>query len=123
MEMTFPSLGAHRDKVNRLGDHRAILAAAGARQAKSRTVRMVRQAEQATLPTGNEAEQRINYFADNAAPEMAVRGAFWRDTQMSEQTEPGVYQSGLVNFKDLCLEPKPTGEQTTLAGQGRSRKL
>lgn len=122
MEMTFPSIG-QRQQATRSCDHKAILARVSARQARSQTVCLVRQAELATRPAGDDVEQRIHYFADPGKGRMAVRGAFRSKVDDGEKSEFGVYQPGLVNFKHPDLLFQTTGEVTNLAGQGTSRTL
>ena len=123
MEMTFPHHALRQDSVGDLKDYRTLLAVVIARQANSRTVHALRQAE-STLPIeGNDVSQRLHYFASLNDPKMAVRGAFWRDSKMKPNTEPDVYQAGSTNIKVQLLEDQSTGEQLNRAGHGASRKL
>jgi hypothetical protein len=121
MEMTFPHFALRQDSVspNRLD---AMLATVIARQANSRTVRTMRRAEKTVLAGGDAAEQRIHYFAYKETQEMAVRGAFWRDTKQQPTSEQAVYQAGSNNVKVLELKQYGTGEQFNHAGHGALRK-
>jgi Flp pilus assembly protein TadG len=121
MEMTFPHFAQRQDSVTRSGYH-AMLAAAIARQASSRTVRAIRQAETAVQQQGDAAEQRIQYFAQAGYRKVPVRGAFWRDPELKNKSESGVYHAGSTNIKVHDLEHIATGEQLTHAGHG-ARKI
>jgi hypothetical protein len=123
MEMTFPHHSLRQDPVTSRNETKAILATVAARQADSRTVRILRQAERGGLPHGNDAEQRIRYFAKQDVQKMAVRGAFWRHTEVKPNAELDVYQSGSVYFKDQYLDHASTGEHLTLAGHGALRTI
>jgi hypothetical protein len=117
MEMTFPHFAKRQDSVGRFGFD-AMLATAIARQASSRTVRAVRQAELGAKAEGDAAEQRIHYFAQIGDRKMAVRGAFWRDERSEPTSERIVYQAGSINIKVRDLEDDGTGEQLNHAGHG-----
>jgi hypothetical protein len=123
MEMTFPHHALRKDSVCGRLDHKALLSAAIAQQANSRTVRALRQAEQVPTDDGDEVAQRIHYFALHDGQKAAVRGAFWRNVDHREKSEPVVYQAGSANFKDQRLEHEATGEQLNHAGHGTSRTL
>lgn len=121
MEMTFPHFVQRQDSVARSGYH-AMLAVAVARQARSRTVRAIRQAETAAQQKGDAAEQRIHYFAQAGCQKVLVRGAFWRDPEIKHKSEFGVYQACSTNIKVHDLEHAATGEQLNHAGHG-ARKI
>lgn len=123
MEMTFPHHALRQDSANGRFDHKAMLAAAIARQANSRTVRALRRAERIPADDGDEVGQRIHYFAHHDEQKMAVRGAFWRDVCREAKNEAAIYQSDSVNFKDQQLDHQATGEQLNHAGHGTSRTL
>lgn len=123
MEMTFPHHALRQDSVGEPKDYRTLLGVAIARQANSRTVRALRQAESASLLQGDDVNQRMHYFADQDGRKMAVRGAFWRNAEVKRNRELDVYQAGSMNIKVQPLEDQSTGEQLNHAGHGASRKL
>jgi hypothetical protein len=123
MEMTFPHHAVSKDSVSNRLDHKAMLAAAIARQANSRTVRAVRRAERDAAAGGDDVANRIHYFAHHHGQKMAVRGAFWRNVAPNPYCEPTVYQADLAYVKVDPLNLEATGEQLNHAGHGTSRTL
>lgn len=123
MEMTFPHSAMRQDSVTGRHDHKAMLAVAIARQANSRTVRALRQAEGKAVPGDDIVGDRIHYFAHAVGQEMAVRGAFWRDVTPEPTSEPAVYQAALAYIKEQSLNPDSTGEKLNHAGHGALRTL
>jgi hypothetical protein len=123
MEMTFPHHALRQDSDTSRFDHKAMLAAAIARQANSRTVRALRRAERLPADDRDEVVQRIHYFSHHDGQKIAVRGAFWRDAKPNLICEQAVYQADSTNFKDQQLDQEATGEQLNHAGHGTSRTL
>ncbi len=123
MEMTFPHYTLRQDSVGSQKDYRTLLAVVNARQANSRTVRALRQAESVSSVNGDYIDQRLHYFAGQHSRIMAVRGEFWPGAKVKPNTEPDVYQAGSTNIKVRLVEDQPTGEQLNHAGHGASRKL
>lgn len=121
MEMTFPHFAQRQDSDTRSG-YKAMLAIVIARQAASRTVRAVRRAELLCEPTGDSAQQRINYFALAGRVKVAVSGAFWPYSGTNHKSESGVYHAGSSNIKVHELMHAATGEQFNRAGHG-ARKI
>jgi hypothetical protein len=122
MEMTFPHFAPRQDSDSWI-DHKAMLATAIARQANSRTVHAVRRAEAAAQIVGDNAEQRMHYFAHADLRKVSVRGAFWRNVDVKPKSEADVYHAGSTNIKVRDLEDVGTGEQLNHAGHGAVRKL
>jgi hypothetical protein len=123
MEMTFPHSAMRQDSVTSRHDFKAMLAAAMARQANSRTVRALRQAEREAVSGGDNVANRIHYFANAVDQEMAIRGAFWRNVKPEPTSEPAVYQAALAYIKEQSLNPDSTGEKLNHAGHGALRTL
>ena len=123
MEMTFPHKAARQDSVIGRIDHNAMFAAVMSRQANSRTVRALRQAEHTQLVPGDNAEQRIHYFANHTCQKTAACGAFWGNARTKQNFESSVNQADSTNIKDHELNNGMTGEQLNLAGHGASRTL
>jgi hypothetical protein len=123
MEMTFPHSALRQELVNGRADYKALLASVVQRQANSRTVCALRQAERAERPSGNDAERRMHYFAHQDNQEMSASGAFWFVSGMQPKCESTVYQAGSTNIKDHELNHEATGEQLNLGGHGASRTL
>ena len=123
MEMTFPHSAVRQDSVMGRIDHKAMLAIVMSRQANSRTVHALRQAENKKRPVGDNAEQRIHYFATHDSQEMAACGAFWGNVQTEPKLELAVNQAGSTNIKDHDLNDEATGEQLNLAGHGALRTI
>jgi hypothetical protein len=121
MEMTFPHFAARHDSAGRPALD-AMLAVAVARQANSRTVRVVRLAENSGHSTAGAADLRIGYFARAGSSKMSVYGAFWREMKTEPRCEQAVYQAGSNNIKVLELKDDGTGEQFNHAGHGALRK-
>jgi hypothetical protein len=121
MEMTFPHFALAHDSASR-ADHCALLATAIARQANSRTVRVVRRAEAGGYEVGSDAEQRLHYFACRGAQKVPVRGAFWSDFAPKQTSEQAVYQADSTYIKVREIEESATGEQFNHAGHGALRK-
>jgi hypothetical protein len=123
MEMTFPHQALRQDSVTRLLGHRSVLAVASARQAESRTVALLRQAERGPVSISDEAEQRIRYFSRRDGQRSAARGAFWQQITPERITEAPVYHADLANIKDVPLIDQATGEQSNHAGHGALRTI
>jgi hypothetical protein len=123
MEMTFPHHALRQDSVGGPKDYRTLLAVVIARQANSRTVHALRQAESASSSTSDAVDQRMHYFSGQDGQKVTVRGAFLRGAAAKPNTELDVYQAGSRNIKVQPLENQSTGEQLNHAGHGASRKL
>ena len=123
MEMTFPHSAVRQDSVMGRIDHKAMLAIVMSRQANSRTVHALRQAENNKRAAGDNAEQRIHYFASHNSQEMATCGAFWGNAITEPKFELAVNQAGSTIIKDHGLDNGVTGEQLNLAGHGALRTI
>ena len=123
MEMTFPHHALRQDSVTGRSDYKVLLATAFARQANSRTVRVLRRAEHDPAAGCDEVAKRIRYFARHDDQKMAVRGAFSRDVEPEPVCEQAIYQAGLANFKNQELDREATGEQLNHAGHGTLRTI
>jgi hypothetical protein len=123
MEMTFPCPLLREDSIDDRIARQTILSIAASRQANSRTVHTLRQAERTLQADGKGNAERIHYFAHHANRKTAVRGAFWRNCKHKTTYEPTVYQAALVNIKHYDLDNEGTGEQFNHAGHGASRTL
>lgn len=123
MEMTFPHTALSQDSVDRKNDYVAMLAMASARQANSRTVRIVRRAASGMDAGGDFITRRINFFATKDRAKVAVCGAFAQKIKAEPICEADVYQSDSAYIKDHRLEDEATGVQLTHAGHGVSRTL
>jgi hypothetical protein len=130
MEMTFPHNAMRQEKTGGRQNHRAMLAPAIARQAKSPTACAVLFAARTGRDndsSGSAVKQRIQYFASQAGGVCLPSGAFWatRRTQDTGQTkdESGVYQDALMNSKAHDVDGDGTGEQFNRTGHGASRTL
>jgi len=130
MEMTLPHSVVHRDVADSRQRHRAMLAAAIARQADSKTARAVMLAARKndqTESVGDDIKQRILYFGAHKSGSAAAFGPFWaarrtKDTAQAED-ESTVYQDASKYFKAHALDSVGTGEQFNQAGHGASRTI
>lgn len=129
MEMTFPHPVSRTGDATRQG-HQAMLAAAIARQANSRTARAVSLASRRGGigdSSGDAIEQRIHYFGSHHLGISAPSGPFGatRRTQETSQVkyENGVYQDASRNSKAPDINGERTGEQFNHAGHGALRTL
>jgi hypothetical protein len=123
MEMTFPPAVPSQNSVDGRTDHIAMLAAAAARQANSRTVRAVRRTAGDATAKGDATAQRIDYFASKKAQNVPVCGAFWRQNTPGQIGEDAVYQADSGYIKDSQLKDEATGVEPTHAGHRVSRTL
>lgn len=109
MEMTFPHAVQSQNSVDGRNDFVAMLAAAAARQANSRTVRAVRRTAGNAAAIGDATTQRIDYFASQKAQNVAVCGAFWRQSKPEHMCEDAIYQADSGYIKDDQLKDEATG--------------
>ena len=131
MEMNFPHPAVRNTAAHDRHDHRAMLAAAIARQANSRTARAMAVASAATYDTTDTkramVEQLIHYFGSGdqiANPPFGAFSSTIRPLEIDKSySEPGVYQNASTNIKAHDLNFGGTGEQSNHAGHGASRTL
>ena len=131
MEMNFAHPAVRNTATHDRQDHRAMLAAAFARQANSRTARAMAVASAATYDTTDTkhamVEQLIHYFGSGNRNANRPSGAFSstiRPLEMDKSySEFGVYQNASTNIKAHDLNFGGTGDQSNHAGHGASRTL
>lgn len=136
--MNFPHSSYARPAVHNRTDHKALLAAAIARQANGRTVRaMIMSARNRRHDLAGASDvmgQRIHYFSSHnsghssqGAAEEQPFGSFFPqnsgDAGGNIKSEDDVYQSGSVNLKEQPIEMAVADLQQKHAGQELSRTL
>ena len=121
MEMNFPHHALRHDSDISRKDRQSALDAARLRQANSRTVRFLHQAEQSGAPEPDELAARIQCFAANPNAGFAVGGAFLQETGPEKMDEPNIYHAALVNIKDQLLTIDEPGTELTLAGMEQKK--
>jgi hypothetical protein len=121
MEMNFPHHALRHDSDINPKDRKSALDAARLRQANSRTVRFLHQADQCGAPEPNDLAARIHCFAAAPNAERAVGGSFWQKSGPEKTNEPPVYQTALGNIKGRLLPIDATGTELTLAGHGAGK--
>lgn len=122
MEMNFPHNAQRKYAETTTSSYGSVLDAARARQAKSRTVRALRNAEHGHIADGDDLVARIQCFAAEPDAEVAVRGSFWQKTETSRMDEQPVYQSASANSKEQLCIPTATGNEFNPAGHGADKK-
>jgi hypothetical protein len=120
MELTFPPLASASESTHLSG--RAMLARAFRRQARSRTVRLMRQSDMTAAGRASALQLRMEYFASMTATKLPVCGAFWPSQASAQFAECGGNQSDSANIKADALSCEMTGEQFNHAGHGALRK-
>ena len=128
--MTFPHSVARREVANSGKRHRAMLAAAIARQANSQTARAVMLAARQNHQSESfvdDIKKRIHYFGAENRSAKEPLGSFWAarraENTVHAEDESAVYQDASMNFKAQALDRTRTGEQFNLAGHGATRTL
>lgn len=116
--MSFPHHALRKFAESPSDSRRSVLDAARARQAKSRTVRALNQAEHGNTTDGDDLAARIQCFSAEPDADIAVRGAFWQKEETTNMHEDPVYQSGSVNIKHDPLSAFGTGTDSNFAGHG-----
>ena len=122
MEMNFPHHALRQDSDISRKDRQSALDAARLRQANSRTVRFLHQADQCGAPEPDDLAARIHCFAAAPNAERAVGGSFWQKSGPEKTNEPPVYQTALGNIKGRLLPIDATGTELTLAGHGAGKE-
>ena len=122
MEMNFPHHALRHDSDINPKDRKSALDAARLRQANSRTVRFLHQAEQSGAPEPDELAARIQCFAANPNAGCAVGGSFLQETDPEKAHEPNIYHAALVNIKDQLLTIDATETELNLAGHGAKKE-
>jgi hypothetical protein len=123
MEMNFPHHALRQDSDISRKDRKSVLDVARLRQANSRTVRVLHQAEQCGAPEPDKLAARIQCFAANPNAGFAVGGSFWQESDPEKTYEPNIYHAALVNIKDQLLTIDAIGTELTLAGHGAEKEL
>jgi hypothetical protein len=128
MEMTFPhQCSRPADAAGR--GHQALLAIAIARQAGSRTARLISPIGQGTYSEsfGDEISRRIHYFGSHPDNTNRPFGPFWSARRTSETVQAkhksDVYQYASRNSKTRPAIDEATGDQFNHAGHGALRTL
>ena len=122
MEMTFPHHALRQDSDISRKDRQSALDAARLRQANSRTVRFLHQADQGGAPEPDDLAARIQCFAAAPNAERAVGGPFWQKSGPEKTDKPPVYHTALGNIKGRLLPIDATGTELTLAGHGAGKE-
>lgn len=122
MEMNFPHHALRQDSDISRKDRQSALDAARLRQANSRTVRFLHQADQCGAPEPDDLAARIQCFAAAPNAERAVGGSFWHKSGPEKTNEPSVYHTALGNIKGHLLPIDATGTELTLAGHGAGKE-
>lgn len=120
MEMTFPHPVIRQRSMNRQG-HRALLAAAIARQANSPTARAVWHASNGQRnPSADAVDQRIHYFASADEVACSPSGAFLSTHRAKKpdcaKDEVDVYQDASAYGKAVAVDGEWTGERSNQTG-------
>jgi hypothetical protein len=92
------------------------------RQANSRTVRFLHQADKGGAPEPDNLAARIHCFAAAPNADRAVGGSFWQKSGPEKTDKPPVYQTALGNIKGRLLPIDATGTELTLAGHGAGKE-
>lgn len=121
MEMNFPHHALRQDSDISPKDSQSVLDAARLRQANSRTVRALHQAEQGGAPETDGLAARIHCFTAATNAGLSVRGAFWQKAEPEKNDEASVYQAALVNIKDQLVDIDESGTELILAGHGAEK--
>jgi hypothetical protein len=122
MEMNFPHHALRQDSDISRKDRQSALDAARLRQANSRTVRFLHQADHGRAPEPDDLAARIHCFAAAPNAERAVGGSFWHKSGPEKTNEPSVYHTALGNIKAHLLPIDATGTELTLAGHGAGKE-
>lgn len=122
MEMNFPHNALRHDSDISRKDRQSALDAARLRQANSRTVRFLHQADKDGAPEPDDLAARIHCFAAAPNAERAVGGSFWHKSGPEKTNEPSVYHTALGNIKGHLLPIDATGTELTLAGHGAGKE-
>ena len=122
MEMNFPHHALRHDSDISRKNRQSALDAARLRQANSRTVRFLHQADQGGAPEPDDLAARIQCFAAAPNAERAVGGPFWQKSGPEKTDKPPVYHTALGNIKDGLLPIDVTGTELTLAGHGAGKE-
>ena len=122
MEMNFPHHALRQDSDISRKDRQSALDAARLRQANSRTVRFLHQADQCGAPEPDDLAARIHCFAAAPNAERAVGGSFWQKSGPEKTDKPPVYQTALGNIKGHLLPIDVTGTELPLAEHGAGKE-
>jgi len=122
MEMNFPHHALRQDSDISRKDRQSALDAARLRQANSRTVRFLHQADKGGAQEPDNLAARIQCFAAAPNAERAVGGPFWQKSGPEKTDKPPVYQTALGNIKGRLLPIDATGTELTLAGHGAGKE-
>jgi hypothetical protein len=122
MEMNFPHHALRHDSDISRKDRQSALDAARLRQANSRTVRFLHQADQGGAREPDDLAARIQCFAAAPNAERAMGGPFWQKSGPEKTDKPPVYQTALGNIKAHLLPIDATGTELTLAGHGAGKE-
>jgi hypothetical protein len=122
MEMNFPHHALRQDSDISRKDRQSALDAARLRQANSRTVRFLHQADQGGAAERDDLAARIHCFAAAPNAERAVGGSFWHKSGPEKTNELSVYHTALGNIKAHFLPIDATGTELTLAGHGAGKE-
>jgi hypothetical protein len=122
MEMNFPHHALRKDPDINPKDRKSVLDAVRLRQANSRTVQFLHQAEQGGALEPDVLAARIQCFAANPNASFAVGGSFWQGTDPEKTYEPNIYHAALVNIKDQLLTIDATETELTHVGHGAEKE-
>lgn len=122
MEMNFPHHALRQDSDISRTDRQSALDAARLRQANSRTVRVLHQADHGRAPEPDDLAARIQCFTAGPNAERAVGGSFWQKSGPEKTDERSVYQTALGNIKGRLLPIDATGTELTLVGHGAGKE-
>jgi hypothetical protein len=122
MEMNFTHHALRHDSDISRKNRQSALDAARLRQANSRTVRFLHQADQGGAPEPDNLAARIQCSAAAPNAERAVGGPFWQKSGPEKTDKSPVYHTALGNIKDGLLPIDATGTELTLAGHGAGKE-
>ena len=122
MDMNFPHKALRQESDISRKDRKSVLDAVRLRQANSRTVRFLHQAEQGGAPEPDELAARIQCFTADPSARFTVGGSFWQKTDPEKTYEPNIYHAALVNIKDQLLTIDATETELNLAGHGAKKE-
>ena len=122
MEMSFPHHALRNHDDSSADIRESVVDAARARQANSKTARILRRAKYGTMAKSDDLADRIHCFAAEPDAEITVRGSFWQKTETAKMDEDAVYQSDSAYIKVKPLSPSGTGTDLNHTGHGAEKK-
>ena len=121
MEMSFPHQALRKNEETSTDNRESVMDAARARQANSRTARILRRAKHGTTAKSDDLAARIHCFAAEPDTEITIGGSFWQKPETAKMHEEPVYQSASANIKDQLLSPVGPGADLNLVGHGAKK--